>query len=137
MSAEPFFGEIMMWAGDFAPRNWAFCNGQLLPINQYQPLYALIGTTYGGNGQTTFALPDLRGRVPMHWGSGQGLTPRSFGEQGGSPNLDMVSTTVAVPADPLDSRSAGLLGSGGVPAAPPTLALSFVICLNGYWPSRD
>lgn len=62
----PFLGEIQIFAGTFAPRGWAFCNGQLLPINQNQALFALLGTTYGGNGQTTFALPDLRGRVPVH-----------------------------------------------------------------------
>ena len=63
---EPFLGEIRIMAFDYQPRGWAFCNGQLLPINQNQALFSLLGTMYGGNGQTTFALPDLRGRVPMH-----------------------------------------------------------------------
>lgn len=64
--SQPFIGEIRMFGGNFAPVNWAFCDGQLLPISQYDTLFALIGTTYGGDGQTTFALPDLRGRVPVH-----------------------------------------------------------------------
>jgi microcystin-dependent protein len=76
--AEPFLSEIRLMSFDFAPKGWAMCNGQLLPINQNQALFALLGTTYGGNGQTTFALPDLRGRVPMHVGDGHTL-----GEQGG------------------------------------------------------
>ena len=68
--AEPFLSEIRIFSFGYAPRSWAFCNGQLLPINQNQALFALLGTTYGGNGQTTFALPDLRGKTPIHSGSG-------------------------------------------------------------------
>jgi microcystin-dependent protein len=68
--SEPFLGEIKIFSFVYAPRNWAQCNGQFLPINQNQALFSLLGTTYGGNGQTTFALPDLRGRVPMHDGNG-------------------------------------------------------------------
>jgi microcystin-dependent protein len=68
--AEPFIGEIRMASFNFAPQGWAMCNGQLLPINQNQPLFSLLGTTYGGNGQTNFALPDLRGKVPIHLGAG-------------------------------------------------------------------
>lgn len=73
---EPFLGEVKMVSFTFAPKGWAFCEGQLLPINQNQALFSLLGTTYGGNGQTTFALPDLRGRVPIHVGNGlvQGQT---------------------------------------------------------------
>ena len=78
-----FLGEIMMFAGNFAPQGWALCNGQLLAINQNQALFSLLGTTYGGNGSTTFALPDLRGRAPMHWGTGSGLTTRSLGQNVG------------------------------------------------------
>jgi microcystin-dependent protein len=83
-SIEPYLGEIMLFAGTFAPRGWAFCNGQLLPINQNQALFALLGTTYGGNGQTTFALPDLRDRLPIHFGQGPGLTSRVLGERSGA-----------------------------------------------------
>src|SRR3954468_23950949 len=76
----PFLGEIKIISWNFAPQGWAFCNGQFLPINQNQALFALLGTMYGGNGQTTFALPDLRGRVPMHVGSGSSQG-QSFGQE--------------------------------------------------------
>ena len=83
LGTEPFLGEIMLFAGNFAPRGFALCNGQLLPINQNQALFSLLGTTYGGNGQVNFALPNLRGRVPIHFGQGPGLASRSLGEVGG------------------------------------------------------
>jgi len=82
--AEPFLGEISMFGGNFAPRGWAFCNGQLLQISTNAALFSLLGTTYGGDGRTTFALPDLRGRAPIHFGNGPGLTPRALGEMGGT-----------------------------------------------------
>src|SRR5687767_11791868 len=81
--AEGFIGEIRLFAGNFAPRGWALCNGQLLSIAQNTALFSLLGTTYGGNGQTTFALPDLRGRVPLHPGQGPGLAERFLGETAG------------------------------------------------------
>lgn len=81
---EPFIGQIIMFGGNFAPRNWAFCNGQLLAINDNQALYSILGTQFGGDGRTTFGLPDLRGRVPMHPGDGPGLSPRRQGEKSGS-----------------------------------------------------
>ncbi len=68
--AQPYVGEIRMFAGNFAPAGWQFCEGQLLPISEYETLFNLIGTTYGGDGQSTFAVPDLRGRVPLHLGNG-------------------------------------------------------------------
>src|SRR5438067_8804683 len=81
--ASPFLSELRIVSFDFPPKGWAFCNGQILPINQNQALYSLLGTTYGGNGVTTFALPDLRGMVPMHPGQGPGLSSRTRGERGG------------------------------------------------------
>lgn len=81
---EPYIAEIEIFAFDFAPRGWAYCNGQLLPISQNTALFALIGTYYGGNGQTTFGLPDLRGRIPMHFGQGPGLSNRTFAQPGGT-----------------------------------------------------
>ena len=81
---ETFLGEIRMFAGNFAPTGWAFCQGQLLPIAQNQALFSLLGTTYGGDGRTTFALPDLRGRVPVGFGQGPGLSNRVIGEKFGS-----------------------------------------------------
>ena len=80
---EPFIGQIMMFGGNFAPRGWAFCDGQLLPISQNTALFSILGTTYGGDGRTTFALPDLRGRAAMHPGRGPGLSSRRLGEKGG------------------------------------------------------
>jgi len=87
--SEPFLGQISMFGGNFAPRGWALCDGQLLAIAQNQALFSLLGTTYGGDGRTTFALPDLRGRVPMHAGSGPGLTPRSLGQKSGSETVTL------------------------------------------------
>ena len=81
---EPFTGQILMFAGNFAPRGWAFCEGQLLAINQNTALFSILGTTYGGDGRTTFALPDLRGRCPIHPGAGPGLSQRRLGEKGGT-----------------------------------------------------
>ncbi|HLV38736.1 phage tail protein [Xanthomarina sp.] len=89
---DPYVGEIRMFAGSYAPSGWAKCEGQLLAISQNSVLFAIIGTAYGGNGQTTFALPDLRGRVPMHSGNGPGLPSYGHGQAGGDSN---VSLTVA------------------------------------------
>lgn len=89
--AEPFLSEIRMFSFGFAPRSWATCDGQLLPINQNQALFALLGTTYGGNGQTNFALPDLRGRIPIHAGSGHTLGERS-GEQAHTLSINELPT---------------------------------------------
>jgi len=81
--SEPFVAEIRIFAGNFAPRGWAFCNGQLLPVSQNTALFSLIGTTYGGDGRTTTALPNLQGRAAMHPGRGPGLTSRRLGQRGG------------------------------------------------------
>lgn len=86
---EPFVGLIMLFGFNFNPRGWAFCQGQLLPIAQNTALFSLLGTTYGGNGQTTFALPDLRGRAPIGVGQGPGLGAHSQGAQGGSENVTL------------------------------------------------
>jgi microcystin-dependent protein len=81
--SEPFIAEIRIFAGNFAPRSWAFCDGQLLPVSQNTALFSLIGTTYGGDGRTTMGLPNLQGRTPMHPGTGPGLTARRLGQVGG------------------------------------------------------
>ena len=81
--SSPFIAEIIMFGGNFAPRGWALCDGQLLPISQNQALFALLGTTYGGDGRTTFGLPDLRGRSPVHEGQGPGLPTKRLGEKSG------------------------------------------------------
>jgi microcystin-dependent protein len=93
--SEPFIAEIRIFAGNFAPRGWAFCNGQLLPISQNTALFSLIGTTYGGDGRTTTALPDLQGRAPMHPGRGPGLTSRRLGERGGVETVTLTEAQMA------------------------------------------
>jgi microcystin-dependent protein len=90
--SEPFIGQITIFGGNFAPRGWAFCNGQLLSIAQYSAVFALLGTTYGGDGQTTFALPNLQGRVAIGFGNGPGLSPRALGQSGGEENHTLVVT---------------------------------------------
>ncbi|MGH7443050.1 MAG: phage tail protein, partial [bacterium] len=87
--SDPFVGEIRMFGGTYAPSGWLTCDGQLVPISDYQVLYTLVGTTYGGNGQTTFGIPDLRGRVPMGQGSGPGLTPRAIGQSFGTEQVSL------------------------------------------------
>ena len=90
--SEPFIAEIRIFAGNFAPRSWAFCDGQLLPISQNTALFSLIGTTYGGDGRTTTALPNLQGRAPMHPGRGPGLTSRRLGEAIGTNDVILSQT---------------------------------------------
>jgi microcystin-dependent protein len=86
---EGFIGEVKMFAGNFAPRGWAFCEGQMMQISKYQSLYAILGTTYGGDGRTTFALPDLRGRVAIHPGTGPSLSTKRLGQQGGAETVTL------------------------------------------------
>ena len=92
--AEPYIGQISIYAFNFAPRGWMPCDGRLLPIAQYQALFALIGTTYGGDGRTTFALPDLRGRIVVGAGNGPGLTPRTIGEMSGTETNTLLVTNL-------------------------------------------
>jgi len=124
---EPFIGEIRMFGGNFAPRGWALCNGQLMSIAQNTALFSILGTTYGGDGRTTFALPNLQGRFPMHWGRGAGLSDRQIGEQGGSENAEIIKAP---------GHGFGP-GDGGVSVTPPFTAVSFIIALEGIFPSRS
>lgn len=94
MPAEPYIAEIIMFGGNFAPRGWALCDGQVLSIAQNQALFSLLGTTYGGNGTTTFALPDLRGRVPVHAGTGPGLSQQFLGSQGGTETTSLTAANL-------------------------------------------
>ncbi|MBW2273774.1 MAG: phage tail protein [Deltaproteobacteria bacterium] len=89
--SEPFVGEIRMFAGNFAPRGWAYCDGQLLAVSQNDALFSLFGTIYGGDGRTTFGLPDMRGRVPIHFGNGPGLSSRNIGSKGGSEKVTVTT----------------------------------------------
>jgi microcystin-dependent protein len=164
--AEPFLSEIRIMSFNFAPRGWAMCNGQLLPINQNQALFSLLGTTYGGNGQTNFALPDLRGRVPMHQGPANVLGERAGEEthtlttaelpththvvRGSASNADVVLPTdnVLAQSSQLYGRATDLIaleastngstgGSSWHPNMQPYLALNFCIALQGIFPSRN
>jgi microcystin-dependent protein len=91
LMSEPFIGQITLFAGNFAPRGWAFCQGQILAIAQNTALFSILGTTYGGNGTTTFALPDLRGRVAIQQGQGPGLPPYQLGQVGGEPTVTLTT----------------------------------------------
>ncbi len=98
--AQPYVGEIRMFAGNFAPAGWFFCEGQLLPISEYETLFNLIGTTYGGDGQSTFALPDLRGRIPLHFGNGFTLA-----ETGGVETVTLTVSQIPAHSHPLLASS--------------------------------
>ena len=100
--AQPYVGEIRMFAGNFAPAGWMFCEGQLLPISENETLFQLIGTTYGGDGQSTFALPDLRGRLPIHQGNGFILA-----ESGGAEEITLTVSQIPAHSHPLLGSSAG------------------------------
>lgn len=102
--SETFIGEIRMFAGNFAPRSWALCDGQLLAVSQNDALFSLLGTTYGGDGRSTFGLPDLRGRIPVHAGTGPGLSNRRLGEKSGT-------ETVTVTTNELPTHTHALKGS--------------------------
>lgn len=174
---EPFLGEIKMFGGNFAPRGYAFCNGQLIAIAQNSALFSILGTTYGGDGITTFALPDFRGRVPMNWGQGPGLTSRQLGESSGEENHTLIVNEMpshthtvsvlpgcstedaetgvptgkipaAVPTNAFAAAANASMGASNGTAAPaggsaphnnlqPYLAVSFIIALEGVFPSRN
>jgi microcystin-dependent protein len=122
--AQPYVGEIRMFAGNFAPAGWMFCEGQLLPISEYETLFNLIGTTYGGDGQSTFALPDVRGRVPLHFGNGFTLA-----ETGG-----VETVTLTVQQIPTHSHAALATNNVGGTTAPmgKVLAAGTVVSSSPY-----
>lgn len=162
---DPLLGQIMLWAPNFAPRGWAFCHGQLLSIAQNTAVFALLGTMYGGNGTTNFALPDLRGRVPVGVGTGPGLPTYVEGQMGGTTSHTLLASnlpahTHSVPGASgaaTSNRPGGLApAKGGSYAAanatmaptgvaggnqpvdhmPPYLGLNYIIALQGIFPSR-
>lgn len=112
--ASPFIGEIRMFGGNFAPRGNAFCNGQIISIAQNTALFSILGTTYGGNGTTTFALPNLQSRAPMHFGQGPGLSQRSLGETGGVETVTL--STTQIPAHNHQATGLAAAGNQGSPA---------------------
>lgn len=103
----PYIGEIRMFGGNFAPAGWAFCNGQLLPISENDALFNLIGTTYGGDGQTTFALPNLQSRIPIHMGQGPGTSNYTIGEQGGAEEVTLTVNQIPNHGHPPRGSSSG------------------------------
>ena len=109
--ADPFVAEIRIFPFNFAPRGWAWCDGQLLPLSQNTALFSLLGTTYGGNGKSNFALPDLQGRAPMHPGQGPGLSLHDLGETGGSDTVSLLESEIP-------AHSHGLMGSNNVGDTP-------------------
>jgi microcystin-dependent protein len=130
--ADPFVAEIRIFPFDYAPQGWAWCDGQLLPLSQNTALFSLLGTTYGGDGKSNFALPDLQGRAPMHPGQGPGLSLRDLGEAGGSETVSLLESeipshahTLAVSVRPADALNPGGLSPGtgnALYAAPGPLA---------------
>jgi len=159
LGSQPALAEVMLFAGNFAPSGWAFCEGQLLQISGYDALFTLVGTIYGGDGVTTFGLPDLRGRFLIGQGSGPGLSSRSLGERAGT---EFVTVTAAnMPATgqtvtKVKNRAVGTTSTGVVegrvdgtknlavtgggqshPNIPPFLVLNYCIALVGIYPSRS
>jgi microcystin-dependent protein len=165
--SDPFLGEIKLVAFNFPPRGWAFCDGQLMSISQNQALFSILGTTYGGDGQTTFALPDFRGRVPVHYGSGY-----TFGQNGGEAAHTLTINEMpahvhhafaqAATSDPgydptnsvwatTEGQAYGTTAAGTMSGAalrptggsqphenrPPFLVLNFAIALTGIYPTRS
>lgn len=111
MSTEPFIGEVKLFGFNFAPKGYATCQGQILSIAQNTALFSLLGTTYGGNGQTTFALPDLQGRMPIGQGQGPGLPPYSMGELAGTTSTTLISTNMPAHIHTLNSAKVQLKAS--------------------------
>lgn len=135
---DPFLGEITMFAGNFAPRGWAFCDGQLLAIAQNDALFSILGTIYGGDGRTTFALPDLRGRTPIHAGSGSGLTQRTLGSKGGAETTTRsAASSVAGPGRTGNVNAAVVSGTGVENNMPPYQTVNYIIALQGVYPPRS
>ncbi len=176
---EGFLGEVRIFAGNFAPRSWAFCEGQLLPISQWSALFSILGTTYGGDGRTTFGLPDLRGRVPVGQGNGPGLSDYRLGAKGGRATQQLNSTQIPshnhsanlefnptpVTANPNNAFLSGVSATGANVASnnnsadghfandaftilnaggsqsydqlQPSIAIYYIIAMQGTYPSRS
>jgi microcystin-dependent protein len=135
---EPFIGEIKMFAGNFAPRGWAMCDGQLLSISRYTALFSLLGTSYGGDGRTTFALPDLRGRVPVHVGQAENLSNFRIGDRGGSESKELSKVKVSedVSGDFYEVYTVRSSNSK-LNTRDPYIGITYIIALDGTFPSRN
>lgn len=177
--SQPYIGQISMFGGNFAPRTWAFCNGQLMSIAQNQALFSLLGTTFGGDGVQTFGLPNMISRVPVHYGTGPGLSAYALGQSGGHETVTLTTQTMplhthslnaakvnatttnitnsSLPAQPTAGTTPQLYASGSslvphdmpanavLPAGNnlphenmmPSLCVSFIVALQGLFPSRN
>jgi microcystin-dependent protein len=133
--ANPYLGEIKMVGWNFAATGWAFTNGQILPISQNTALFTLLGTTFGGDGQTTFALPDIRSRMPMHQGQGAMLSSRTLGQVGGAESATFPLTQI--PGSPVAPIQALANPASQISSLSPFLVVSFLIALQGVFPSRN
>lgn len=137
MGSQPYLGDIMMFGGNFAPEGWALCNGQLMSIMQNQALFSILGTTYGGDGVTTFGLPDLRGRLPISLGQGPGLSNYPEGQASGSETVTLLSMQIPAHNHPLNANN----DKGDI--SNPTSAFSAVVLdsknslSNGYAASAN
>ena len=125
--ADPFVAEIRIFPFNFAPRGWAWCDGQLLPLSQNTALFSLLGTTYGGNGKSNFALPDLQGRAPMHPGQGPGLSLHDLGETGGSETVTLLESEI-----PAHSHALVASQADGVERTPNGQLLATGIGISAY-----
>jgi len=137
--AEPLLGEVRLFAGNFAPRGWAFCAGQMLPISQNTALFSLLGTNYGGDGRTSFGLPDLRGRTAIHHGTGPGLSPRLLGQKTGVESVTLTEAQMPAHSHTLPWGADTTLQAGGGQAhtnMQPSLALNAIVAMQGIYPSR-
>jgi microcystin-dependent protein len=128
--ASPYMSQIIMFGGNFAPKNYALCNGTLMPINQYQALFALLGTNYGGNGTTNFGLPNLQSAVAMSFGQGQGLSSYGLGQTGGVPQVTLTQQTVPshqhlMMATKSPTASTGSISTSVLPGLPTTSGAAF------------
>lgn len=117
--AQPYVGEVRIFAGNFAPAGWMFCEGQLLPISENETLFQLIGTTYGGDGESTFALPDMRGRIPLHMGTARSGTTYQLAEQAGTEEVTLTVNQLPMHTHPMLGT-----GNNGVVAAPSNQVLA-------------
>lgn len=127
--ADPFVAEIRIFPFNFAPKGWAFCNGQLLPISQNTALFSLLGTTYGGDGKSTFALPNMQGNAPMHPGQGPGLSLHDLGETGGSETVTLLQTEIPIHNHTIATHN---LDAAGLQNPAPTVILAKSSQGNAY-----
>jgi microcystin-dependent protein len=129
--SDPYYGEIRMFAGNYAPLNWALCDGQLVNVSDNNALFSLLGTLYGGNGSTTFGLPDLRGRLPVHQGQGPGLTNRPLGQSYGAETASVTTAQIPGHTHPLQAST-----NPATAAAPsPTLVLAAAVAPDEIYAS--